>query len=135
MEIVYLIIILSLFLLVILAFIAGKALGKRYMFEVMQQVIDKERRDAVNKSRAVLKGQFSEQLSPFEDDFPVKPSECRFLGAPVDFIAFTGLDDKDVSEIVFIEVKTGSSKMNGTEKSIKEAIKNKRVRFVEYRMD
>lgn len=105
------------------------------MYEVMSQVIDNERKDAVNRSRSVLKGQFSEQLSPFEEDFPAKPSECKFLGAPVDFIAFTGLDEKYVEEIVFIEIKTGNAKLNATEKSIKDAIKNKRIRFEEYRMD
>jgi predicted Holliday junction resolvase-like endonuclease len=105
------------------------------MYDLMEGVIEKERKDAINKSRAILKGQFSEHLSPFGVDFPVKPSEARFLGAPVDFVAFTGLDEKEVTEIVFIEVKSGTSRLNQTEKSIKEAVKNKRVRFVEYRME
>lgn len=135
MEVTTIVIILGLFVMIILAFYAGKALGKRIMFEVMEKVIEKERKDAVSKSRAVLKGQFSEHLSPFDKDFPVKPSEARFLGAPVDFIAFTGLDERDVEEIVFIEVKSGNSRLNPTEKSIKEAIKNKKVRFEEYRVD
>ena len=135
MELIIVGIILSLLVLVILSFFAGKALGKRIMFEVMEQIIEKERADAIKKSRAVLKGQFSEQLSPFESDFPVKPSEARFLGAPIDFVAFSGLDEKDVSEIVFIEVKTGNARLNQTEKSIKDAIRNKRVRFEEYRIE
>ncbi len=135
MDIQTLIIILSLIILIFISFYAGRAIGKRIMFEVMQQVIEKERKDAINKSRAVLKGQFSEQLSPFNDDFPVKPSEARFLGAPIDFVAFKGLDEKNVEEIVFIEVKTGNSKLNGTEKTIKEAIQNKKVRFEEYRIN
>ena len=135
MELAIVMIILGLFIMVILSFYAGKALGKRLMYEVMERVIEKERKDAINKSRAILKGQFSEHLSPFDKDFPVKPSEARFLGAPVDFVAFTGLDEREVSEIVFIEVKTGQAKLNPTEKSIKEAIKNKRVRFEEYRID
>lgn len=120
--------------MVFFSFIAGKAIGKRIMFEVMQPIIEKEKKMAIERSRSVLKGQFSEQLSPFNDDFPVKPSEARFLGAPIDFIAFTGLDEKHVEEIVFIEVKTGKATMNKTEKSIKEAIKNKKVRFEEYRV-
>ena len=128
-------IIIGLLVMIVLSFFVGKALGKRIMFEIMNKVIDKERKDAVNKSRAVLKGQFSEHLSPFDKDFPVRPSEARFLGAPIDFIAFNGLDDKEVSEIVFIEVKSGKSQLNKTERSIREAVKNKRVRFEEYRVD
>ena len=101
----------------------------------MQQVIKKERKDAIEKSRSILKGQFSEQLSPFNSDFPVKPSEARFLGAPIDFIAFKGLDEKNVQEIIFIEVKTGKANLNQTEKSIKNAIINKKIKFETYRID
>ena len=118
-----------------LVFILGKALGKRMMFEIMQDVIEKERKDAIAKSRHVLKGQFNEQLSPFGNDFPVKPSECRFLGSPLDFICFKGLDNQNVEEIVFIEVKSGKSQLNKTERSIREAIKEKKVSFITYRMD
>jgi len=34
------------------------------------------------KSRAVLGGQFSEQLAPFLPDFKYLPTECRFVGKP-----------------------------------------------------
>ncbi len=135
MELTYFILILILIIMIFLAFYSGKALGKRYMFEVMGQMIEKERKDAINQSRAILKGQFSEHLSPFAKDFPVKASECRFFGAPIDFIAFKGLDEKEVTEIIFIDIKTGNSKLNQTQKSIKETIKNKKIRFIEYRMD
>ena len=129
MEIEYILIITGLIILVFLAFYAGKALGKRFMFEVMSDVLEKEKKAAIERSRSVLKGQFSEQLSPFEDDFPVKPSEARFLGAPLDFIAFKGLDEKNVEEIVFIEVKSGKAQLNKTERSIRDCVKNKKVRF------
>lgn len=129
------ILILGLLILAVLSFIAGKAIGKRYMFDVMQTVVEQERKKAIDKSRSILKGQFSEQLSPFGVDFPVKPSEARFLGAPIDFIAFSGLDEREVTEVVFIEVKSGNAQLNKTEKSIKEAIINKRVRFETYRLN
>jgi predicted Holliday junction resolvase-like endonuclease len=135
MEVIYFIIILILIFFIFIAFYSGKAFGKRYMYEVMEQVIVRERKEAVNQSRAILKGQFSEQLSPFQEDFPVKPSECRFFGAPIDFIAFKGLDDKEVTEIIFIDIKTGSSRLNQTQKSIKEAIRNKKISFIEYRLE
>lgn len=110
-------------------------MGKKYMYEMMQEIIEDERKDAIKKSRSVLTGQFGEQIAPFLPGFPVDPSECRFIGKPIDFIAFNGLNEKNVEEVVFIEVKSGKSKMNGTESSIKKAIMNKRVRFVEYRIE
>lgn len=134
MEFIYIAIILCLFILSIIAFFAGKALGKRYMFEVMQKVIEEERKDAIKKSRSVLTGQFSEQIAPFLPNFPVNASECRFIGKPVDFIAFKGLDEKNIEEVIFIEVKSGNSKMNQTERSLKTAIEEKKVRFLEYRV-
>lgn len=92
------------------------------------------RKDAITKSRSVLSGMFSEQIAPYFPDFKFKPTEIRFLGKPVDFIAFKGLDDKKVDEVVFIEVKSGKSNLNKTEKSLKEAIENKKVRWEEYRI-
>ena len=93
------------------------------------------RKEAVMKSRSVLAGMFSEQLAPYLPNFNFKPTEVRFLGKPVDFIVFKGLDDKNVEEIVFVEVKSGKSQMNKTEKSLKDAIRKKKVRFEEYRVD
>lgn len=133
-ELYFILITIGLLILVVLAFFAGKALGKRYMFEVMNKVIDKERKDAVKKSRAVLGGQISEQLAPLLPAFPAQPSECRFIGKPIDFIAFRGLDEKEVSEIVFIEVKTGKSQMSSVQKSVQEAIQKRRVRFEEVKI-
>lgn len=136
MEEVHIIILIgTLLLLSIFTFLAGKALGKRYMFEVMQSVVEEEKKKAIERSRVVLKGQFTEQLSPFSQEFPVKASEARFLGAPLDFIAFKGLDEKHVEEIVFIEVKSGKAQLNQTEKSIKKAVEEKRIRFETFRIN
>ena len=93
-----------------------------------------QRKDAIMKSRSVLTGFFSEQLAPYFPDFNFKPTEVRFLGNPIDFIAFKGLDEKNIEEVVFVEVKSGNSKMNKTQKSLKETIENKKVRFEEYRV-
>ena len=97
--------------------------------------IPNHRKDAILKSRAVLSGQFSEQLAPYLPGFNFKPTEVRFIGKPVDFIAFKGLDEKNVEEVVFVEVKSGKSALSSVEKSLKDAIARKKVRFEEYRVD
>ncbi|WP_443735814.1 Holliday junction resolvase-like protein [Treponema sp.] len=97
--------------------------------------IKKARNDAVKRSRAVLGGQFGEQLAPFLPDFPCNPGDARFIGKPVDYIAFPGTaEGRSVEEILLIEVKSGTSALSAREKEIREAVKKGRVRYVEYRI-
>lgn len=95
----------------------------------------KLRKDAVKRSRAVLGGQMLEQIAPFLPEFPCNPADARFIGKPVDFIAFPGLmENNKVSEVLLIEVKSGESKLNEREKEIRHAVEQGRVRYVEYRI-
>jgi predicted Holliday junction resolvase-like endonuclease len=92
------------------------------------------RGDAVKRSRAVLTGQIGEQLAPFFPDFPCDPSDVRFLGKPVDYIAFSGASAGAIREVLFVEVKTGEARLSGPERALKEAVQAGRVRWVEYRL-
>ncbi|MBS3166412.1 hypothetical protein J4444_04785 [Candidatus Woesearchaeota archaeon] len=114
-------------ILLIISFFLGKILKTKEIKE--------HRRDAISRSRYVLFGQFSEQLAPFLPNFNFNPNECRFIGKPIDFLVFKGLDEQKVSEIVFVEVKSGNSKLNGTQNSLKDAVEKKKVRWEEYRVD
>ncbi|MBQ4498332.1 MAG: Holliday junction resolvase, partial [Spirochaetaceae bacterium] len=67
--------------------------------------------------------------------FPCNPADCRFIGKPIDFIAFAGLEENDnVDEILFIEIKTNSSQLSPRERSLKEAVEKKKIRWVEFRV-
>ena len=92
------------------------------------------RKDAIMKSRAVLGGHFTENLAPYLPNFPFLPTECRFVGKPIDFLVFKGMDGKDINEVVFVEVKSGKAKLSSHEKKLKEVIKKKKVRWEEYRI-
>lgn len=92
------------------------------------------RKAALAKSRQVIGGSFSEQLAPFLPDFPFDPTEARFIGKPVDFLVFRGLAAGQVDEVVFVEVKSGASRLNSNEQSLKNCIEQKKVSFVEYRV-
>ncbi|MBI2582355.1 hypothetical protein HYV87_04495 [Candidatus Woesearchaeota archaeon] len=92
------------------------------------------KKDSIERSRASLGGQFSEQLAPYLPNFKYKPTECKFLGKPVDLIVFEGMDEKEVTEIVFVEVKSGGSELNGVQRKIRDAVKAGRVRWDEYRI-
>ena len=128
---------LLLFLLMIfmLCFYLGKKAGSAEAQKEQLKLIEEARADAVRRSRSVLNGQLVEQISPFLPNFPCNPADCRFVGKPIDFIAFAGLEENDnVDEILFIEIKTNSSQLSQRERSLKEAVEKKKIRWVEFRV-
>lgn len=125
---------LALCLLFVFCFKIGKKVGKLEYKAEFSSEIEEARKDAIKKSKAVTNGQISEQLAPFLPKFPCSYENCRFIGKPVDFLCFENLEDENKSEVIFVEVKTGSSFLSKREKALKQAIKNKRVRYVEYRI-
>ena len=44
------------------------------------------------------------------------------------------MDEKKIDEVVFVEVKSGKSKLSPQEKNLKETIEKKKVRYEEYRI-
>ncbi len=129
-----LLIIVFLILGIFIGYLLGNKIGTVLRDRYWEKNLKLHRKDAIMKSRAVLSGNFSEQLSPFLPDFPFKPNEVRFIGKPVDFIAFKGMDEKHIDEVAFIEVKSGNSKLSNVEKSLKEAIQKGKVKWEEYRV-
>jgi len=135
MELLTIILIILFLVGLIIAYWMGMKIGSFRKHKEWENDLPNYRKDAISKSRAVLSGLFSEQLAPFLPNFNYKPTECRFLGKPIDFICFKGLDEKNVGEIVFVEVKSGNSKLSNSEKKLKDAIEKKKVRWEEYRVD
>ena len=121
-------------LILFVSFVFGVLVGKISEKLHSSSRIKRERNDALKKSKAVLRGQIYEQLAPFLPSFPVNPKSLKFLGSPVDYVAFVSNDSnsEEIEEIVFIEIKTGKSTLTACEKSIKNSVEKKRVRFVEY---
>ncbi|MBW6442608.1 hypothetical protein K0A97_02395 [Patescibacteria group bacterium] len=131
------VVIISFFILflfgLIFAYYFGYKAGAFRRDKYWESEIPVHRKDAILKSRAILGGQFSEQLAPFLPNFPFSPTECRFMGKPIDLIVFKGMDGKNIEEVVFVEVKSGNSNLSPSEKKLKEAIDNKKVSWYEYR--
>jgi len=118
----------------IIAYWLGNKIGRFKTNKDWEKEIPNYRKDAIMKSRAVLGGQFSEQLAPYLPNLEYLPTECKFLGKPIDFVVFKGMDNKKIEEIIFVEVKSGNSKLNTHEKNLKDAIDKKKVKWVEYRI-
>jgi len=92
------------------------------------------RKDAIERSRAVTVGKVTEHVMPFLPNFHHNPKDARFLGTPVDFIVFDGLDAGVVEKITFIEVKTGGSSLSTRERQVREAINRGAVAWEELRL-
>ena len=87
----------------------------------------------LKQSRAVLGGLVSEQIAPLLPEFPFDPGDCRFIGKPVDFIVFKGMNKQNISEVVFLEIKSGVSKnLNQQEKRLRQVIQAGKVRWVQF---
>ena len=123
-------IIIALLIFLFIGYSFGKYVSKKQHEEKIPDI----REDAIKKSRAVLTGQFSEQIAPYLPQFPFKPTEARFIGKPVDFVVFKGMDEKNINEVVFVEVKSGQSQLSKIEKTLKSAIENKNISWHEYRV-
>lgn len=63
-------------------------------------------------------------MKQFDDELGDKNSAV-FLGQPIDLIYF------NEKEIVFVEVKTGNSKLSGRQRNVKKLVKEKKIRWVE----
>lgn len=107
--------------------------GRHYEKVVWERKLADIRGEAVQASRRVLTGQFSEQLAPYLPGFPFSPSEARFIGKPVDFLIFRGMDEKRINEVVFVEVKSGKAGLNEQQRHLKQVILDGRVSWWEYR--
>ena len=119
---------------IIVAFFLGRKIGQLSASKHLTKEIKIAREDAVKRSRAVLNGQLSEQFAAFFPGFPADPTEIRFVGKPVDFIAFPGLSTGSVDEVLFVEVKTGNASLSKVERSLRDAVEKKNVRYTEYRI-
>jgi hypothetical protein len=111
----------------------GYLIGRVVAAARFRRKIPEVREDAVKRSRAVLGGQLTEQLAPYLPDFPWSATEVRFLGKPIDFLVFRGMDGKAIEEVVFVEVKTGESRLSPVERTLRDAIQAGRVSWAEWR--
>jgi predicted Holliday junction resolvase-like endonuclease len=114
----------------LVAFLAGAAVAALVTAVAMYRRAAQIRAQALEQSRAVLRGQVAEQLVPLTEGFPFDPSDARFLGHPVDYVVFDGLSTGDGEvEVVLVEIKTGGARLSRREAAIRDAVAAGRVRF------
>jgi predicted Holliday junction resolvase-like endonuclease len=91
----------------------------------------KARKDSLTRSRSVVSGKVQEHLAPLFPEFisQFNPKDARFLGSPLDFVVFDGLDDGEVQRVVFVEIKTGKAGLVSRERLCRNAIEDGRVEY------
>ncbi len=119
---------------IIIGYLIGKIITTHVLNQEWEDKIPEQRADAINRSRASLGGKFSENLSPYFPNFPFHPTEMRWLGSPVDYIVFKGMDNDKIEELIFLEIKSGKSVLTAREKQIRKLIEEKKVLWKEYKV-
>ena len=99
-----------------------------------RSAITDARKDTGNRQRSIIKGQISEVLAPWSIESVNSVKELNFLGNPIDFVGFKGLDGEGEIDIKFIEVKSGKSRLNKNQRRIRDAVAAKRIEWVEVRV-
>jgi predicted Holliday junction resolvase-like endonuclease len=100
------------------------------------------RKDAADRSRFVLKGKIAEHMVPlYREVFKYDPSDARFIGAPIDYLIFNGytavkdMNSDEPITVILADIKTGNATLNRTERKIKEAVEQGRVRWETIQLD
>ena len=92
------------------------------------------RKDTAARQRSIIKGDISEIIAPWSIKSVNSVKELNFMGSPIDFVGFKGLDGDGEIEIKFIEIKSGKSKLNKNQRRIRDAVIAKRIEWVEVRV-
>jgi len=95
------------------------------------------REDATLRGSRTLSGKTLEKLVPFLDKFNYDPHDVRWLGDPIDLVIFDGYsknNGKNLDQIVFLEVKSGNSKLSPNQNKIKDVVERKKIKWEEFRI-
>ena len=132
------IVVLNVILITIVIYLVRKLIELNSEFNQFKSQKDNDILEAIKdsnkKQRATIKGQITETIAPWSMTVVNSVSELNFLGNPIDFIGFKGLDGDGDIDVKFIEVKSGKSKLNTNQRRIRDAVKEKRIDWVEVRI-
>ncbi len=91
------------------------------------------REDAIERSTATILGRVGEHLAPIiiASNYGIDPRDMRFIGTPIDFIAFKGLSEGVPEKICFIEVKSGkTASMTTRERMVRDLVEAGKVEWL-----
>ncbi len=84
---------------------------------------------AEKKAIEVGIGKIIEKVLPAYTNFKMPLADCRFLAEPIDMIVFEGASEQKINHITFMDIKTGNAKLNTHQRQIRDAVKDKQVKW------
>ncbi len=123
------------FLIILLSVLNIYLVWKLIIVKLSREVEIKDaRKETADRQRSTIKGDISELIAPWSMDCVNSVKELRFLGSPIDFVGFKGLDGEGDIEIKFVEVKSGKSRLNKNQRRIRDAVESNRIEWLEVRI-
>lgn len=101
---------------------------------IKYKTLKKQRALSIKKSKSVILWEVYEKVLPFLPNFPYSPRDMTFVWKWIDYIIFDGLSNGNLKKIVFLEVKSGTSKLNQNEKMIRDVIYKEQIEYKEYKI-
>lgn len=94
----------------------------------------KERSEVGAKSVNI--GFILERIAPSLKHFKFQKNDCRSLFDPIDYLIFEGLSEKGtVTKLLFVDIKTGESRLKAIQKEIKNRIEQKKLVWDTYKTE
>jgi len=117
--------------LLVIAWLMASRASYRASYRYTEADVKSARQDSLTRSRSVVSGKVQEHLAPLFPEFlsQFNPRDARFLGTPLDFVVFDGLDDDQVRRVVFVEVKTAKAALTKRERLVRDAVEAHRVEY------
>ncbi len=101
---------------------------------IKYKTLKKQRELSIKKSKSVILWEVYEKVLPFLPNFPYAPRDMTFVWKWIDYIIFDWLSAWELKEIIFLEVKSWTSKLNNNEKMIRDIIYKNKVKYKEYKI-
>jgi len=98
---------------------------KKLLAKQIKQITEK----TAKTTAAVNIGKSLEKILPIAKDFKWVVPDTKVLGDPIDLLIFNGLSTGKVDSLSFVEVKSGAARLNGHQKSIRDAIADHKVSY------
>jgi len=108
--------------------IFGLILGLIFIYRVAVSPLRRKIEELIQQKQSLstVYGKITEQFAPFMKSYPFSPENFRFIGSPVDGVQF----ERD--KIIFVEIKTNTSKLSKEQKRIRKLVQDKRVEWFEF---